>query len=29
MYFEMQILVICTNYEYDVEMNYSFKFVKI
>jgi hypothetical protein len=27
MYFEMQILVICNNYEFDVGMNGSVKFV--
>jgi hypothetical protein len=27
MYFEVQILVICNNHEYDVEMNDSVKFV--
>jgi hypothetical protein len=29
MCFEMQILAICNNYEYDVEMNCSVKFVEI
>jgi len=29
MYFEVQIIVICNNYEYDVGMNYNVKFVKI
>jgi hypothetical protein len=28
MYFEMQILVICNNHEYDVGMNGSVKFVE-
>jgi hypothetical protein len=29
MYFEVQILVICTNHEFDVGMNGSVKFVEI
>ncbi len=29
MYFEVQILSICNNYEYDVGMNCSVKFVEI
>jgi hypothetical protein len=28
MYFEVQILAICNNYEYDVGMNCSVKFVE-
>jgi hypothetical protein len=28
MYFEMQILVICNNHEFDVEMNGNVKFVE-
>jgi hypothetical protein len=28
MYYEMQILVICNNYEFDVGMNGSVKFVE-
>jgi hypothetical protein len=28
MYFEMQILVICKNHEYHIEMNGSVKFVE-
>jgi hypothetical protein len=28
MYFEMQILVICNNHEFDVGMNGSVKFVE-
>ncbi len=28
MYFEMQILVICNNHEYDVGMNGNVKFVE-
>ncbi len=28
MYFEVKILVICNNYEFDVEMNGSVKFVE-
>jgi hypothetical protein len=28
MYSEVQILAICNNYEYDVGMNYSVKFVE-
>jgi hypothetical protein len=29
MYFEVRILVICNNHEYDVGMNYSVKFIEI
>jgi hypothetical protein len=29
MYYEVQILVICNNHEYDVGMNCSVKFVEI
>ncbi len=29
MYFEMQILVICNNHEFDVGMNGSVKFIEI
>jgi hypothetical protein len=28
MYFEVHVLVICNNHEYDVEMNCSVKFVE-